>query len=108
MPWPAQQSCESSCGVSAAAVNDRIDRRRDGSGALAVIDYKTGKPPAARKVHALDELQVLLYAAAAEVGTGDRLERFRARNSSDPRPSGTNCNNLRTTMDRMAPCRTMT
>jgi ATP-dependent helicase/nuclease subunit B len=47
---------------------DRIDRRLDGSGALCVIDYKTGRAPSARKVKELDELQVLLYAAAVEIG----------------------------------------
>ena len=47
---------------------DRIDRRRDGTGALCVIDYKTGKIPTSKKVQALDEMQVLLYAAAVEIG----------------------------------------
>jgi len=47
---------------------DRIDRRQDGTGALCVIDYKTGATPSARKVQALDEMQVLLYAAAVEAG----------------------------------------
>ncbi|MEN8006470.1 MAG: PD-(D/E)XK nuclease family protein [Candidatus Krumholzibacteriota bacterium] len=47
---------------------DRIDRRQDGTGALCVIDYKTGRAPSARKVQTLDEMQVLLYAAAVEAG----------------------------------------
>jgi hypothetical protein len=47
---------------------DRIDRRRDGTGALCVIDYKTGKIPSPRNVQVLDELQVLLYATAVEIG----------------------------------------
>ena len=47
---------------------DRIDRRQDDTGALCVIDYKTGKPPSTRKVQALDEMQILLYAAAVEAG----------------------------------------
>jgi len=47
---------------------DRIDRRQDGTGALCVIDYKTGKPPSTAKVKALDEMQILLYAAAVEAG----------------------------------------
>ena len=47
---------------------DRIDRRQGGTGGLCVIDYKTGKIPSAKKVQALDEMQVLLYAAAVEVG----------------------------------------
>jgi len=59
---------------------DRIDRRQDGTGALCVIDYKTGKPPSVNKVQALDEMQVLLYAAAVEAGgmptTGSVAEGF--------------------------------
>jgi ATP-dependent helicase/nuclease subunit B len=47
---------------------DRIDQHQDGTGALCVIDYKTGATPSAKKVQALDEMQVLLYAAAVEVG----------------------------------------
>jgi len=47
---------------------DRIDRRQDGTDDLCVIDYKTGKIPSANKVQALDEMQVLLYAAAVEAG----------------------------------------
>lgn len=47
---------------------DRIDRALDGDQTLAVIDYKTGKPPSARKVQELEEMQVLLYAAAVEAG----------------------------------------
>ena len=47
---------------------DRIDRRQDGGGALCVIDYKTGRIPSVNKVQALDEMQVLLYAAAVEAG----------------------------------------
>ena len=50
---------------------DRIDRRQDGAGGLCVIDYKTGKIPSAKKVQALDEMQILLYAAAVEVGGMD-------------------------------------
>jgi ATP-dependent helicase/nuclease subunit B len=47
---------------------DRVDRSQDGTGALAVIDYKTGRLPAAKAVQELEELQVLLYAAAIEAG----------------------------------------
>ena len=47
---------------------DRVDRSIDGSGSLAVIDYKTGRLPAAKKIQELEELQVLLYAAAIEAG----------------------------------------
>jgi len=49
---------------------DRIDRRQDGTGALCVIDYKTGAIPSVKKVQSLDEMQVLLYAAAVEAGGG--------------------------------------
>jgi ATP-dependent helicase/nuclease subunit B len=33
---------------------DRIDRRQDGTGALSVIDYKTGSAPSAKKVKELE------------------------------------------------------
>jgi len=59
---------------------DRVDRRQDGTGALCVIDYKTGATPSIRKVQELDEMQILLYAAAVEVGnlpaTGTVAEGF--------------------------------
>jgi ATP-dependent helicase/nuclease subunit B len=59
---------------------DRIDRRQDGTGDLCVIDYKTGKSPSAKKVQTLDEMQILLYAAAVEAGrmtvTGPVAEGF--------------------------------
>jgi ATP-dependent helicase/nuclease subunit B len=59
---------------------DRIDRRQDGTGALSVIDYKTGSAPSAKKVKELEEMQVLLYAAAVEFGgmkvTGQVTEGF--------------------------------
>jgi ATP-dependent helicase/nuclease subunit B len=59
---------------------DRIDCRQDGTGALCVIDYKTGAPPSPKKVQELDEMQVLLYAAAVEAGglktTGTVTEGF--------------------------------
>jgi ATP-dependent helicase/nuclease subunit B len=47
---------------------DRVDLRQDGTGAVGVIDYKTGQVPSPKKVGELEELQVLLYAVAAEVG----------------------------------------
>ncbi len=56
---------------------DRIDRCRDGSASLAVIDYKTGKLPAKKSLQEREELQVVLYAAALEAG---------ALAGADPRP----------------------
>ena len=47
---------------------DRVDRHRDGTGSVAIIDYKTGGVPSVKQVAELEELQVLLYAAAAEMG----------------------------------------
>jgi len=49
-------------------VVDRVDLNQDGTGALAVIDYKTGTPPSVKKVLELEELQIILYAAAVELG----------------------------------------
>lgn len=49
-------------------VIDRLDRSCDGTNSLAVIDYKTGRVPSAKSVKELEELQVLLYAAAVEAG----------------------------------------
>jgi len=49
-------------------VIDRIDLNQDGTGSLTVIDYKTGKAPGVKKVVELEELQILLYAAAVEIG----------------------------------------
>jgi len=50
---------------------DRVDSCRDGSGGLAVVDYKTGTVPGAKRVAELEELQVLLYALAVECGVVD-------------------------------------
>ncbi len=47
---------------------DRVDLHQDGTGAVAVIDYKTGAVPSPRKVAELEELQILLYAVVAEMG----------------------------------------
>ncbi|MFT5232526.1 MAG: ATP-dependent helicase/nuclease subunit B [Candidatus Krumholzibacteriia bacterium] len=49
-------------------VVDRVDLSQEGSGSLAVIDYKTGQTPSVKKVAELEELQILLYAAAVEMG----------------------------------------
>ncbi|MCB1182362.1 PD-(D/E)XK nuclease family protein, partial [bacterium] len=48
-------------------VVDRIDAHRE-TGELAVLDYKTGALPTGRAVERLDELQIILYAAAVECG----------------------------------------
>ncbi len=50
---------------------DRVDLHQDGTGAVAVIDYKTGAVPSSGMVSDLEELQILLYAAAAELGRLD-------------------------------------
>jgi ATP-dependent helicase/nuclease subunit B len=47
---------------------DRIDKNQDGTGSLCVIDYKTGRTPSLNKVQILDDMQILLYAAAVEAG----------------------------------------
>ncbi len=49
-------------------VIDRVDRHCDGTGALAVIDYKTGVIPTRKSVVELEELQILLYALAVDLG----------------------------------------
>lgn len=48
---------------------DRIERRSDGS--LAILDYKTGKPPDRRAVHDGTAPQLLLEAAMAQAGAFD-------------------------------------
>ncbi len=50
---------------------DRLDVHRVQAGVIAVLDYKTGKPPTPSRVKDLEELQVVLYAAAAEAGALD-------------------------------------
>ncbi len=47
---------------------DRLDRAVDGSGRVAVIDFKTGALPARKDIDGLEEMQVLLYAAAVAAG----------------------------------------
>jgi ATP-dependent helicase/nuclease subunit B len=53
-------------GVTLNGTFDRIDRQGDGS--LAVIDYKTGKPPSAKAVRAGYSLQLGLLGLIAERG----------------------------------------
>lgn len=52
---------------------DRVDRRRDGAPIAAVLDYKTGTPPAKSSVKDGRELQIHLYALAVEAGAVDGL-----------------------------------
>lgn len=59
-------------GIELQGTIDRIDRHRTFDG-LAVLDYKTGKAPAAKKVQELDDLQVVLYSAAIEAGGAEPL-----------------------------------
>jgi len=58
-------------GVTLNGKADRIDRLADGS--LAVVDYKTGKPPSARAVAAGYSLQLGLIGAIAEAGGFDAV-----------------------------------
>lgn len=48
---------------------DRVDRRRDGAPAAAVLDYKTGQLPSKIQVQDGRQLQIVLYALAVESGT---------------------------------------
>lgn len=56
-----------------SGVLDRVDRRRDGSAAVAVIDYKTGVVPSRTSVRDGRELQIHLYALAVEAGAVEGL-----------------------------------
>lgn len=53
-------------GVTLSGKADRIDRMPDGS--LAIVDYKTGKPPSAKQVRAGYSLQLGLLGLIAEQG----------------------------------------
>ena len=53
-------------GVTLTGKADRIDRMPDGS--LAIVDYKTGKPPSAKQVKAGYSLQLGLLGLIAEQG----------------------------------------
>lgn len=53
-------------GITISGTADRIDRLSDGS--LAIVDYKTGKPPSAPQVKAGFALQLGLLGAIAERG----------------------------------------
>ncbi|MET0371277.1 MAG: double-strand break repair protein AddB [Sphingobium sp.] len=55
-------------GVSLGGTADRIDRLADGR--LAIVDYKTGKPPSARQVAAGYSLQLGLLGLIAEAEEG--------------------------------------
>lgn len=47
---------------------DRVDRSVADPARLAVLDYKTSKPPAMKAVRELEDLQLALYALAVELG----------------------------------------
>ncbi len=55
-------------GILLRGTLDRLDIDRARPDTAAVLDYKTGKPPAAKKVQELEDLQVVLYAVAVESG----------------------------------------
>jgi ATP-dependent helicase/nuclease subunit B len=59
-------------GVTLTGKFDRIDRMPDG--ALAIIDYKTGKPPSAKAVRAGYSLQLGLLGLIAERGGFEDIE----------------------------------
>ncbi len=61
-------------GIGLTGKPDRIDRLPDGR--IAIVDYKTGSPPAKGRVEALHALQLGLLAAMAEQGA------FTARRAS--------------------------
>ncbi len=54
--------------VTVRGTIDRVDRAQDGTGGLFVLDYKTGSAPSAKHISALEDLQLLLYAAVVEMG----------------------------------------
>jgi len=69
--WPAMHAevhgnLTLSNGITLSGRVDRVDRSADGR--LAVIDYKTGAPPAARDVQAMDANQLALGLAMAAAG----------------------------------------
>jgi len=47
---------------------DRVDRALSDPSRVAVLDYKTGKPPAVKRITDLEDLQLTLYALAVELG----------------------------------------
>lgn len=55
-------------GVVLSGSIDRLDVAADGSGRIAVLDFKTGARPGKGDVARLEEMQVLLYAAAVAAG----------------------------------------
>ncbi|MEH3158162.1 MAG: double-strand break repair protein AddB [Sphingomonas taxi] len=59
-------------GVTLSGRYDRVDRLADGS--LAIVDYKTGKPPSAAAVRAGYSLQLGLLGAIAERGGFDDVK----------------------------------
>ena len=65
-------------GVTLHGIADRVDRNSDGS--LAIVDYKTGKPPSAAMVAEGFAMQLGLLGAIAEAGgftdTAERVSDF--------------------------------
>lgn len=59
-------------GVTLHGTADRLDRMADGS--LAIVDYKTGKPPSAKQVKEGFALQLGLLGVIAEQGGFNRME----------------------------------
>ena len=62
---------EAAAGVVLTGRIDRLDLACDGSGRLAVIDFKTGARPSKGEIERFDEMQVLLYAVAVAAGAVD-------------------------------------
>ena len=52
---------------------DRVDGDLRDPSLVSVLDYKTGRMPTAKKVNTLEDLQVILYAAALEAGVVPEL-----------------------------------
>jgi ATP-dependent helicase/nuclease subunit B len=59
-------------GITLTGKVDRIDRLADGT--LAIVDYKTGKPPSAAQVEAGYAMQLGLLGLIADRGGFDRIE----------------------------------
>jgi len=67
--WEAAR--ERSCGIVLRGTLDRLDQSRRDPAETAVLDYKTGLVPTAGRVGKLEDLQIILYAAAVEAGVVD-------------------------------------
>lgn len=71
-PAPTPPSADAAALLLTGTI-DRIDTARDRGGRAVVIDYKTGRLPAARAVAEAEEPQLLLYAIAVETGAASAL-----------------------------------